>query len=219
MWAVTVFIRGMGGHNWKEVALKSRFVHSPWVNMLSTLVAGIINTHLIQDFLCYTLLSQMKGVRIARTNLFGFYVYSLHKIKKLVISLKFKRKISLQIRFPAMFGERMNGWNKAFHHCVVQDKELPPSDRQEQLQTLMPIRRRAKVWGTREEKHKHCAVCQDWPPGLSWLCLGCQQWNVNMGHRVILLRPRYIHNVYPCFQSGKEHMELAGLFVRPWNLQ
>lgn len=81
----------------------------------------------------------------------------------------------------------------------------------------MPVKRRAHVWGTREEKHKHCAVCQDWPPGLSWLCLGCQQWNVNMGHWVILLRPRYIHNVYPCFQSGKEHMELAGLFVRPWN--
>lgn len=33
----------------------------------------------------------------------------------------------------------------------------------------------------REEKYKHCAVCQDSPPGPCCWCSGPQQWDVNMG--------------------------------------
>lgn len=33
----------------------------------------------------------------------------------------------------------------------------------------------------REEKYKHCTMCQDSPPGPCCWCSGSQQWDVNMG--------------------------------------
>lgn len=33
----------------------------------------------------------------------------------------------------------------------------------------------------REEKYKHCAMCQDSPPGPCCWCSGLQQWDVDMG--------------------------------------
>lgn len=81
-----------------------------------------------------------------------FFMSIGHRKLENIYILNFFLKFLLHSRFPVMSDKQTNGWNKHCHHWEAQDRELLPEDNHEQLQTLMPIRRKANDRGTKGRK-------------------------------------------------------------------
>lgn len=145
--------------------------------------AGYRNHHTISSRSFSTALCclKMKGMRIERTNLFGFYVYLLQKIKKIFINILKVKKNSLPNRCTVMSDEQRKGWTEALP-SLRGERWGVATIRQAWTAADTNAHQQEIMFGApREEKHKHCLMCEDWPPGPCWWCSGHRQWDVNMG--------------------------------------
>lgn len=181
MWVVRVFISGREDYKQNETELKLHSVHSPWVTMPSVLVIGIITQSHLGVFPLHSAVSKWKAWELKEQIYLASMSICYRKLRKYSLIYWKLKKNSLPNRCAVMSDEQRKGWTEALP-SLRGERWGVATIRQAWTAADTNAHQQEIMFGApREEKHKHCLMCQDWPPGPCWWCSGHQQWDVNMG--------------------------------------